>query len=244
MRITFLGLSCFLIESQNGSRVLVDPYNDTPEFSLGLKLPDDLQADLFLVSHPDEDHSMLKSKWTRKEFKADFPELHLKGTLVKEHAGDLNIAFSYTIDSLRLLHLVDNSWPLITEQLEEIGKIDILFISPPKVIGGDQHIQNIKALHPKAVILSHHIPPQGAGDDPTREEVINGLRKLILQDGITNPHSTEKTVEMMANIYEGGIMLQEVFENFEVVNINTIEIDSNTSFGNPTVFHFRSVSNR
>lgn len=243
MKISFLGLSCFLIESQNGSRVLVDPYNDTPEFSLGLKLPEDLQADIFLVSHPDEDHSMLKSKWTRKDFRAEFPNINIKGTLVREFHGDLNIAFSYTIDGMRLLHLADNAWQLTGEQLKEIGKIDILFISPPKLISGDQHIQNIKALSSKAVILSHHIPPLQIGDTATREEIENGLRKIILQDWITNPNANEETVAVMANIYEGGENLKDSFEDFRDVYGSRIEIDLNTPQGNPTIFRFRLINN-
>jgi len=35
MKITYFGLSSFLIENDKGYRVLVDPFNDSPEWTLG-----------------------------------------------------------------------------------------------------------------------------------------------------------------------------------------------------------------
>jgi L-ascorbate metabolism protein UlaG (beta-lactamase superfamily) len=39
MTITYIGLSCFLIENKQGYRILVDPFNDSPEWILGPKFP-------------------------------------------------------------------------------------------------------------------------------------------------------------------------------------------------------------
>lgn len=169
--------------------------------------------------------------------------LNLKGTLVREYARDLNIAFSYNIDGLRLLHLADNAHVLTEEQLAEMGKIDLLFISPPKVTGDNTFMQNIELLEPKTVILSHHIPLPEIGESSSGEGVENALRKIILHDGITNPHVNEKTVEAMTNIYMNGAELKNEFENFQLLNSNQIEITRDTNMGNPSIFHFQSVGN-
>jgi L-ascorbate metabolism protein UlaG (beta-lactamase superfamily) len=215
MKVTFLGLSCFLIESKNSSRLLIDPYNDSPQFSLGIKLPDNLQSDLFLVSHPDEDHSCLKSSWTRKDFDATFPHFRLTGTLVREFGRDLNIAYAFTIDGVRFLHLADNAWDLTQEQIDEIGPVDILFISPPKVSGSLSYITNIKKLNPRLVILSHHIPPTNVPETPTFDEIKSSLKRIILQDWVTNPHADEETVERIATIFLMDLSLE--------MNLLTIE---------------------
>jgi len=39
MKITFLGLSCFLLENKFKSRILLEPYSDGSKYSLGLKFP-------------------------------------------------------------------------------------------------------------------------------------------------------------------------------------------------------------
>lgn len=222
-----------------GDRLLIDPYNDKPEFSLGLKLPKDLQADLFLVSHPDEDHSLLKSKWVRKSREAYFPNLHLKGTLVHEWAGDLNIAYSFTIDGFRFVHLADNARDLTDLQIEEIGKVDILFSSPPKMPGSSYFINNIKALNPKIVIPSHYIPLNLKDGELNENEIMESLSKIILQKWIKNPHADEKTVKVMANIFIGARKLKETFSDYREIYSESIEIFPKETFNNPTIFLFR-----
>ncbi|MBT6254271.1 hypothetical protein HOI83_03525 [Candidatus Uhrbacteria bacterium] len=172
MKIHFLGLSCFLIENDEGYRIVVDPYNDAPEWALGPKFPKTFKgkafgANLVLMSEPDADHAYAPGGWLQTAPQTGvnsdpFPKLDLKGTVIYEWNGDLNIAWNYTIDGVRLAHFGDNAHKLTKKQLKEIGKVDIIFMSAPKVKNDtslDHVRQNIQALRPKLVVWAHHIVP-------------------------------------------------------------------------------------
>lgn len=235
MKITYIGLSCFLIESSNGSRVLLDPYNDQPEYCLGLKFPKEIEADVFLVSHPDEDHSYLRREFIRKKRPSDerdtnsdiegFEDFNLKGTLVREYNGDINIAYSFMLDGLRFTHLADNAHVLSEEQLDEFGQIDIL-ITPTTKGDDDIFIQNIKLLKPSYVIPSHFIPYSGKEDTPHKDVVSKFIKKLVLQEWITNKNANEYTVNVLSNIFIKAFDLQEHFPNFHQSWTPATEIDA------------------
>ncbi|MFC1790300.1 MBL fold metallo-hydrolase [Patescibacteria group bacterium] len=252
MKITFVGLSCFLLESQNGDSLLIDPFSDQPEYYLGLKFPKNLQADLFLVSHPDEDHSYLKSKFIKKRRVEDlkdtqkatkaFPDLNLRGTIVREYNGDLNLAFSFSIDQIRFLHLADNAHLLNQKQLEEIGRIDVLFISPPKsgIGNGPQtHVKNIKLLNPKLAFPCHYIPPKTKKEVPSREVVQNHLRKKLLQSWVTNPAANEKSVQVLSEVFLQALKLKDFFPNYQNLWSSTFEIEKKSLPQKTRVLVFR-----
>src|SRR3990167_1816630 len=142
MKIHHIGLSCFLIKNKQGFRILVDPFNDAPEWRLGPLFPAEFQgkpfgANIVLMSEPDADHAYAPGDWLQKApvtapGSDPFPDLNLRGTIVHEYNGDVNIAWHYTVDGLRLAHFADNAHVLTDEQLKEIGAPDIIFISPPK----------------------------------------------------------------------------------------------------------------
>src|SRR6185369_14029047 len=119
MTITYIGLSCFLVENEQGFRILVDPFNDDPEWILGPRFPKEfrgepLGANIVLMSEPDADHAYAPGDWLAyapktKPNSNPFPDLNLRGRVVYEWNGDLNIAYSYTIDGVRCTHLADNA---------------------------------------------------------------------------------------------------------------------------------------
>ena len=174
MKINFIGLSSFMIENEGGFRICVDPFNDSPEWTLGPTFPKQFNgqpfgANIVLMSEPDADHANAPGDWLyhaprTKPNSNPFPGLNLRGTVIYEWSGDVNVAYNYTVDGIRLLHLADNAHILTKGQLKEIGKIDVLFISPSKVKldGKDDEtvIKNISLLKSKVVIWSHHIVPQ------------------------------------------------------------------------------------
>lgn len=246
MKVTFVGLSCFLLEADNGGKILLDPYKDAPEFSLGLKFPENLQADLFFVSHPDDDHSNLTSKMHRKRRdyndKADdevlFPSINIKGTLVKEYNGDLNIAFSFAVDGIRFLHLSDNAHELTDSQVEEIGNVDVVFISPPKVPDQQYHVTNIKRLNPRAVFVSHYIPLETDEESPEQETVRESMNSKLTQDWITNPHATGQTIATFTNMFFEGLKLKDNFD-FEQVFDSSISVSKDNLSEKTKVYLFR-----
>ena len=61
MKIKYLGHSCFMIETSDGVSILTDPYK-----GVGYELPENLQADITLISHAHFDHNNIdavKSKF-------------------------------------------------------------------------------------------------------------------------------------------------------------------------------------
>ncbi|MDR7392741.1 MAG: MBL fold metallo-hydrolase, partial [Armatimonadota bacterium] len=56
MKITYFGHACFLLESREGKRILIDPFND----QVGYPVPR-VAADLVLVSHEHFDHNYVEA---------------------------------------------------------------------------------------------------------------------------------------------------------------------------------------
>ncbi|MDD5437743.1 MAG: MBL fold metallo-hydrolase [Patescibacteria group bacterium] len=225
MKIHFLGLSAFLIENKKGFRVLVDPFNDAPEWSLGPKFPKKfkgkaLGANLVLMTEPDADHAyapgnLLHNAPKTKPNSNPFPDLNLRGTVVYEYNGDLNVAWHYTIDGLRLAHFGDNSYVFTKEQLKEIGHPDIIFISPPKVDNKavlDLTRKNIEQLKPKVVIWAHHLAPKKL---PKANDVA-ALRKFFVKyfkdnASTSKGYTGEKSFMELCYILEHAIELNKEY---------------------------------
>lgn len=238
MKIHFIGLSSFLIENQKEFRVLVDPFNDAPEWSLGPAFPKKFQgkpfgANLVLMTEPDADHACAPGDWLHNAPKTKpnsnpFPDLNLRGTVVYEYNGDLNIAWHYTIDRLRLAHFGDNSFVFTEAQLKEIGHPDIIFISPPKVADKtalELTRKNIKQLKPKVVIWAHHLAPKKMpkGDDAA------SLRKFFVKYFKDNASTSkgykgEKSFMELCYILEHAIELNKEYSGI-TLNKPMFEID-------------------
>ncbi|MCX6799736.1 MAG: MBL fold metallo-hydrolase [Candidatus Falkowbacteria bacterium] len=205
MKIYYIGLSSFLIENEQGFRVLVDPFNDSPEWQLGLNFPKEFQGKQFgtnivLSSEPDADHSKFQGDWLvgappTKPNSNPFPGLNLRGTVVYEHNGDLCIAWHYTIDGLRLAHLSDNSHVLTDEQLNELDTPDIIFIAPPKTDNrqaNDIVRKSIELLKPKIIIWAHHIVPKNLPKSDDSEILRTFFRQYFKDSASTNKGYDEK----------------------------------------------------
>jgi L-ascorbate metabolism protein UlaG (beta-lactamase superfamily) len=177
MKISYFGLSCFLVENREGFRILVDPFNDAPEWSLGPRFPAEFRgqpfgANIVLMSEPDADHAYAPGDWLQnapqtKPNQDVFPGLDLRGTVVHEFNGDLNIAWHYTVDGIRCLHLADNAHDLTVQQLKEFGQVDVAFVSAPKADSEAALAvtrRMVVALKPKIVIWAHHLVPEGMPD--------------------------------------------------------------------------------
>lgn len=195
MKIHFIGLSSFIIENSQGYRILIDPFNNAPEWSLGLSFPDTFDgkpfgANLVLMSEPDADHSYAPGDWLEKAPPTEpnsnpFPDINIRGTVIYEWNGDLNIAWHYTVDGVRLAHLADNAHLLTPEQQQEIGHPDILFISASKAKDnedGDITRKNIEALEPKMVIWTHHLAPPNMPDTENAEELRSFFRQFFKEN--------------------------------------------------------------
>ena len=169
MRIKWLGHACFLITSKDGTKIIIDPYS----VGGGIDYPPIYEsADVVLVSHGHGDHSNVSA--VRGE-----PEV-IKGSGIKTAKGiqfksvatyhddsrgkqrGANSVFCFNLDDIMLCHLGDLGHVLDTEQVREIGGVDVLFIP----VGGFYTIDAGEAgivceqLAPKIVIPMHYKTPQ------------------------------------------------------------------------------------
>lgn len=226
MIIHFIGLSCFLIENEAGFRIVVDPFSDAPEWSVGLRFPKEFQgkpfgANIVLSSEPDADHSFAPGDWLYLGPKTSvgsdpFPDLGLKGTVVYEYGGDVNIAYHYTVDGLRLLHLGDNAHELTLQQLREIGQVDIVFMPGPKVLPetndgfASRNIieRNIAHLSPKVIVWAHHLVPVGTPINGSAEELRAFFRSFFRSHARTSKlYKNEDSFIELCYVFENALML-------------------------------------
>jgi L-ascorbate metabolism protein UlaG (beta-lactamase superfamily) len=134
--IKYEGHACFLITTETGSRVMVDPYDFGAygdSFGYG---PITDPAEVVLITHEHRDHDGAGSITgspvvLRQGGTAGGIDFHVveapHGQPGGEDRGNIRIFFWRT-DGLRFCHLGDLGAPLEPEQAESIGPVDVLFI--------------------------------------------------------------------------------------------------------------------
>lgn len=245
MKITHIGLSCFLIENKKGGKLLIDTFSDTPEHSLGLILPKKLTADLFLSSHADSDHANMNEKFATHRKKSNekddasrelFPNLDLRGTVAREWNGDLCIAFHFTIDGTRCLHLADNSHPLSKKQLTAIGKVDVLFLPMPKSLSANTNMELkiIRDLKPKIIIPAHTIPLPLKQIQQGHDYISKKLSRIILTNN-ANPHANQYTVEIFSHML---LAAENLTKHLPTITVRNPNLSITNLPQKPTIYYF------
>ena len=167
MKIKWYGHAAFLITSDQGTKIIIDPYEPGAfggQLSYG-KIKD--QADIVITSHDHADHNYISGLPGRPQI--------VKGSGSKKIAGismkgiptfhdpskgserGANTVFTLTVDHIQLCHLGDLGHLLSDKELAEIGPVDILLIP----IGGFFTIDPIEAtrvadqIKPKVLIPMH-----------------------------------------------------------------------------------------
>ncbi|MDD1753081.1 MAG: MBL fold metallo-hydrolase [Methanotrichaceae archaeon] len=133
MKISWLGHSCFILQSSAGIKVLTDPFDE----EVGYPLPN-VEADIVLVSHDHHDHNnakivkghplVIKRPGTHEAF-----GMNIKGvkTYHDENEGKLrgtNTIFCFSLDNVRVCHLGDLGHVLGADEIKAIGPVDLLLI--------------------------------------------------------------------------------------------------------------------
>ncbi len=162
MKIQWLGHACFYLTSSEGVHILTDPF--VPK--VGYPVPS-VEADIVTESHQHSDHNYineLKGKFTVINRPGSYTEhgIAILGVPTfhdKEH-GKMrgpNIVYRFTIDELTVVHCGDLGHLLTVEQVQEIGKVDVLLLP----VGGhytiDSHeaVQVMTQLRPSLTVPMH-----------------------------------------------------------------------------------------
>jgi L-ascorbate metabolism protein UlaG (beta-lactamase superfamily) len=166
MQITYYGHSCFKLKGKRGT-VVTDPYDD----SIGLVLPR-LSADILTISHEHPDHSAIEKVGgtarrgqpflINKPGEYEVDRISVFGVQAYHDSSQgtergINRIYSILLDGIKVCHLGDLGHELTTEQLEAIGRVDILLCPVGGVYTIDPKlaVKAIRALEPGIVIPMH-----------------------------------------------------------------------------------------
>lgn len=161
-KITFFGHAMFLVESSEGTKIAMDPYDQQIKDSLP-----DVSADLLLISHDHFDHSNIDLFKNRPEV-VDSPEKNnIKGIQIegiktyhdRSHGAERgeNIIFKFLVDGIQFVHLGDLGHMLSKEQLGKLKNVGVamLPIGGVYTINFKEAIQLIDNIAPRVAIPMH-----------------------------------------------------------------------------------------
>lgn len=166
-RVQWFGQSFFQFTASNGTRVVIDPFDNT---YFNYPIPKDLTADVLLVTHEHNDHrnvgiiggTPLVCRSQKGVGKFERGGVTVTGTAAfhDENRGaerGLDTIYSFTIDGVRFCHVGDLGCLLTDEQIKNIGPVDVLLLP----VGGFFTLDTAKLdklvaqLNPRVVVPMH-----------------------------------------------------------------------------------------
>jgi L-ascorbate metabolism protein UlaG (beta-lactamase superfamily) len=162
MEITWLGYSCFRLKGKSVT-VITDPCPPDLGYSIG-----NPAAEIVTISHNHPDHSYVQAVSGEPRLVHRPGEYEINGVLIigvhTFHDADKsatlgnNTVFAIEIDDITVCHLGDLGHPLSSEQIEELGNVDVLLIpvGGKTTIGAVQAAALVRSIEPKVVIPMHY----------------------------------------------------------------------------------------
>jgi L-ascorbate metabolism protein UlaG (beta-lactamase superfamily) len=192
IELTWFGQSCFLLQSANGTRILIDP----PAKGTGYDLPSGLRVDLITISHEHADHNNVtmavtprvlhgltadKKGWTKIDTKVKDVSVRSVGVYHDDKQGTergLNTIFIFEVSGIRIAHLGDLGHVLDDRQLSAIGSVDVVLVpvGGATTIDAHQATRVIDQLRPRLTIVPMHYrtPTATATSLATVDEFLEG----------------------------------------------------------------------
>lgn len=162
MQLTWMGHSCFLMESQTGTKLLTDPPDEATGYNIAPQ-----EVDAVTSSHAHHDHSNFALAPGARRItglgKTVVGDMEIEGfpSCHDNQNGALrggNILYKITTDGLRLLHAGDIGVLPDEATLKAIGKVDVLLVPVGGVYTidaqGARELANI--LHVNVLIPMHY----------------------------------------------------------------------------------------
>jgi L-ascorbate metabolism protein UlaG (beta-lactamase superfamily) len=187
MKVKWLGHSCFLITSEEGTRLITDPYTVGAGISYSAIKE---SADVVTVSHEHGDHNnvsavkgspqVIKGSGAKTAAGIEFNGIATYHDESRGREKGANTVFCFTVDGVRLCHLGDLGHLLSKEQAAAVGAVDILFIP----VGGFFTIdaatasQVCQQLKPKVIIPMHFKTPKCAYPISTVDSFLKGKERV------------------------------------------------------------------
>ncbi len=194
MLIEYFGHDSFLIVSENGTKVITDPYepggfNGTMQYS-----PIGIAPDIVTVSHTHADHSCVQCLPEGFTVVSSVGNTTIKGVHItgvpsyhdEQYGAERgrNIIFVITIDHIRLCHLGDLGHELSPAEIEAIGDVDILFVpvGGKYTIGPAGATAVIGRVKPRIAIPMHYCTDKFDSDLLPVDEFLKGKKNVTILD--------------------------------------------------------------
>jgi L-ascorbate metabolism protein UlaG (beta-lactamase superfamily) len=165
MDINWLGHSCFKIKGSQAT-IITDPFPPDLGYSLGKPT-----ARIITVSHWHPSHSYIQGVGGEPRKIHGPGEYEISGVLIigvatfhdteKGRLRGKNTVYLMEVDGVSICHLGDLGHVLTSEQVEEIGNVDVLLLPVGGVstIDAAMAAEVIRQLEPKAVVPMHYKTP-------------------------------------------------------------------------------------
>ena len=198
MKIQWFGHSAFLIETENGVRILTDPYESGAYGgALGYD-PIEMEADIVTVSHEQhEDHNHTRTV-RGDPLIAKGPGLDtVKGVEIRrvhtfhdesegKERGE-NYVFCLKADGMRVCHMGDLGHVLTDSQVQEIGQPDVMLIpvGGTFTVGPQEASRVAEQLKPRVLIPMHYKTPKCGFPIEEVDAFLEGKSKVKKMKGST-----------------------------------------------------------
>ena len=191
MDINWLGHSCFRIRGRQAV-IVTDPFPPDLGYTLGK-----LTADIVTVSHQHPSHNYSQGIGGEPKIITGPGEYEIKGVLIigiatfhDAEGGQKrgkNTIYLMETDGLTVCHLGDLGHVLTTEQVEEIGDVDVLLlpVAGGSTINAPMAAEVIRQLEPKVVIPMHY-------KTPVVKRELGQVDSFLKEMGIERPNSQPK----------------------------------------------------
>jgi L-ascorbate metabolism protein UlaG (beta-lactamase superfamily) len=163
MRIKWLGHACFFLLTEDGTKIVTDPYDEPT----GYRLPP-LAPDVVTVSHHHHDHNAVGLLRGNPRV-IDVAGAHLFQGLTIRGVGTFhdkkkgaergpNTVFVIEADGLKVCHLGDLGHQLGADEPSEIGPVDVLLIpvGGTYTIDADEAAALVKEMKPRVAVPMHY----------------------------------------------------------------------------------------
>jgi len=163
VRITWLAHACFVLENDAGTRLLMDPYDESTGYEVRKT-----RANMVTTSHKHGDHAnlaMAEGDYALFDKPGRFEKGGFKITGISSWHDDCggkkrgqNAIFVAETEGIRICHLGDLGHLLSREQIGGIGRVDILLIpvGGTYTIDAETAVEVAESLKPLAVIPMHY----------------------------------------------------------------------------------------
>lgn len=165
MDISWLGHSCFRIKGKHAT-VIIDPYSPELGYSLGKPA-----ARIVTVSHQHPGHSYTQGIGGEPRVIRGPGEYEIGGVLIiglatfhdaeRGKNRGKNTVYLMEVDDISVCHLGDLGHVLTSEQVEEMGGVDVLLLPVGGVstIDASMAAEVVRQLEPKVIVPMHYKTP-------------------------------------------------------------------------------------